>query len=647
MKCIHVQLCLALFCVAGWCVFPARANVNGPYVDFHFDQADIRLVVKIVGEMTGRRFVLDDKVQGVVTVVTPSQIPEEEVFPFLMSILESRGYSVVARQDAYHVVPLLPRDIPEAPVFGLEQDAADALGLITRVLRIRHISALELRRVVEPMVRGGAAGAITAFGPTNHLIITDTADNIRRIEKLIADLDREGAQKSVEVVVLKHASPEDVARQMNAALQGAESAGRRLSQHVRQIAEGGATLAGEAMTIAAPHANSLLLVGGPMQIAEMRRLVGLLDVETPSGYGRLNVIFLKYLNAEEAAKSLNSLLTKSAEQEQRLLLSVEPSVANNALLVDAAPRDFDILKELVARLDVPPQQVMVEILIAEVGLGKQLDLGVEWSAIEQPAAGRTTVVGRSRPGDEDSLQKALEGMFPEGLTVGVARGVFVDAEGRTVPRVPFLIRAMAEDRDVKILSNIPLWAQNNMEASVSVVDNIPILRSTIEGGAGTARDVIQNIERMDVGIQLKVTPYINPDRDVRMMLNPIIEAIIDEGSTATQFTPTIARREVNTVVTVPDRSTVVISGLMRDDRIRTISKVPLLGDIPLLGHLFRRNVDRTQRTNLLIFVTPHIVTDLESAARIRDALEDQTLIDRTAGEWRIPEPPVEPQPGGG
>lgn len=607
----------------------ALARPNAGNVDFSFDDADIRLVIRLVGEMTERRFVMDDQITGRVTVVAPSEISLDNVFPFLMTILQSQGYSVIERNGLYHVVQIPERQLSDARLYGVEDDSTAAVGLITRIIPIRHISAVELRRMLEPMVRGGRDGAVAVFGPTNHLIITDTADSLARIEKLIQELDQAGAQSVFEVVPLEHASAGDLARQLTQALVASESAGRRLSQHMRQIADGGGATAGEAMVIPADHANSLLLVGAPQQLAELRRLVNLLDVETPSGYGRLNVIFLRYLDAEEAAGNINGLLARTAEVEERTVLSVEPNIANNALLVDASPRDFELLRNLVERLDLPPQQVMVEILIAEVSMGKQLDLGVEWSAIDEPRQGSTTIIGRSRPGDEDTLNNVLEGVFPQGLSLGVARGFYTDPQGRVVPRVPFLLRAMAEDRDVKILSNIPLWAQNNMEASVSVVNNIPLLTSTIEGGAGTARDVIQNIERTDVGIHLRVTPYVNPDNEVRMKLNPIIEAILEAGPPDRQFTPTIARREVDTTVTIPDRATVVLSGLMREDIVQVQSKVPLLGDIPLLGRLFRRDTDRTERTNLLIFVTPHIVTDLAHAEELRDRLEERTGVDRS------------------
>jgi general secretion pathway protein D len=153
-----------------------------------------------------------------------------------------------------------------------------------------------------------------------------------------------------------------------------------------------------------------------------------------------------------------------------------------------------------------------------------------------------------------------------------------------------------------------------------------MLKSTVEGGAGTARDIIQNIERVDVGMKLKFTPHVNPDKEITMQLSPSIEAITDAGASGT-FTPTIAKREVSTTVTVPDKATIVISGLIREDRVKTVYKVPILGDIPILGILFRSTSDVKQRTNLLIFVTPHIVTDVREAAKMKDALIKRTALD--------------------
>ena len=609
---------------AGLSHTPAQTG-GTPYVNFSFDQVDIRLLVKLVGEMTGKRFVVDSAVNGKVTIVSPPQIPVDEVYPLFLSVLESTGYSVVEQDGVCNVVALPERGVASAPVVS-EGDTARREGVITKIIRVENISAIELKKVLEPMVRGGKTGALAAFGPTNHLIVTDTSENIKRIEQIIRELDKPGSARIVEFVKLEHASAEDVAEQLTAAIRGMESADKSVSRHIQQVAEGAGSVPGDVAVVPSSGANSLVLVGTTVQLAEIKRIVQMMDVEATSGYGRLNAIFLKYLSADEAAKSLNALLAKTVDKDKRQRIAIEPSIANNALIVDAAAKDFEFVRSLVEQLDQVPQQVLVEILIAEVNIGKNLDLGVRWQTIDTPEDGKTTALGSSNLGETDAIMDFVtKGVFPQGLAVGVAKGTYTDAKGNVVPKMPVLIQALAKDRDVKILSNVPLWAQNNTEASVSVVDNIPILKSTVDAGAGTARDIIQNIDRVDVGMKLKFTPHVNPNREVTMQLNPSIEAVIDPGTAGT-YTPTIAKREVTTTVTVPDKATVIISGLIREDMIKTVYKVPLLGDIPLLGILFRSTSNQKQRTNLLIFVTPHIVTDIREAAEMKDAFMNRAAL---------------------
>ena len=264
-------------------------------------------------------------------------------------------------------------------------------------------------------------------------------------------------------------------------------------------------------------------------------------------------------------------------------------------------------------------------LIAEVSLGDDFDLGVGLSTIEEPRDGSNTLVGRSRPGEEDGIMNLMSnGMLVQGLSLGVAGGTIRLSDDSEAPAIPFLLTALAQDREIKIISNPSLLAEDNQEATVQVVDDIPLLKSEISAGAGTARDIIQEIERREVGLKLTMTPHINDDNEIQLELNPIIEAIVDEGDSDTPFTPTIARREVTTTVTLENEQTVVISGLIREDEINQVSKVPFLGDIPILGHLFRSTSERRQRTNLLIFVTPHLVADKGDADRLRLELEART-----------------------
>lgn len=604
------------------------AATNAPAFNFNFDQLDIRVLVKLAGEMTGRKFIVDDKVAGKVTVVSPERIAREEVLPLLQSALEASGFSLADRGDAVHIIPLPKGEAGGAQVVGPDAQTP-ASGYITKVVKVGHVSAVELKKLLEPLIRGGKEGAVSAFAGSNHLIITDTADNVRQAEKIVAELDRAGSAQTIQVIPLQHASPDDIAPEITLALKGAQSAGSAVARHLQQVGEGLSSLPSGPMIIPSPHAMSLVVVGTPLQIEDVKRTIGLLDVEPKAGAGRLHVIFLKYLLAEDAAKSLNALLAKTVDKDKRSTIALESSSANNALIVEASQGDFMVVKELVTQLDTMPQQVLVEIMIAEIQAGKSLDFGATLSTVEIPDSGQTAVIGRSRPANSDTIMDAItQGIFPQGISFGIAHGSSTDASGNKIPNVAAAITALAQNRDVKILSNVPLWAQNNAEATVNVVENIPVLKSTIQGGSGTARDVIQNIDRMDVGIKLKLTPHVNPDSEITLKLNPSIEAIVDEG-TAGQFSPTIARRDVTTTVTVSNNQSVIISGLIREDRVNQINKVPLLGDIPLLGWLFKSKSDAVKRTNLLILVTPHLVSDARAAAAMKAEWQQRAAIDPT------------------
>ena len=606
-------------------------------VQFSFEQADIRLVTQIVGKITGKKFVVPEGITGKVSILAPGPIPIEEVYPLYLNTLEASGYTVAAREGVYQVVLL-----PAGP--ALPSGSGEGGGLVTKLIPLKNVSAADVKKSFEPLVRGGKEGALEAFVPGNHLIVTDTAANVARLEGLLAQIDKPGAGSVVEVVALKFAGAEEVADQLRATFGAADSAVNKINRHFQQVTGGTGELPTDFTVVSVPQANSLILVGLPMQLAETKRIIEKMDVENPNGFGRLNAIFLKYLSAEEASKSLNALLGKAPTTEGAPVqrdIAIEPSVANNALLVDASAQDFEYVRRLVERLDVVPQQVLVEVLIAEVNMEKGLDLGVEWFGIDEPNGSGTGAFGRSRYGDTDAMMAMLkDGTFPQGLAMGVISGTFTGPDGKVYNQIPLYLQAVAGNRDLKILSNIPLWAQNNLEASVSVVENIPILKSSVEG-SGSDRDYIQNIDRLDVGIKLKLTPHVNPDREIQLDLNPSIESVVEESSDALKYTPTIAKREVKTTVTIPDRATVILSGLIREDTAQIATKIPLLGDIPFLGALFRSTSDSKKRTNLLIFVTPRIVTDMQLAEREKARLERATSLAGAESALDRPDPAAE------
>ncbi len=621
---------------------------NGKYLNFSFDQVEVRNFVKLVGEITGHRFIIDSKVAGNVTVVYP-KIPADEVFPVFVSILESVGCSVdEVKTGVYRVVSLAPRTSKSGPIIGPNEKTPER-GLITKIIRIEHVNAAELVKILEPKIAGGKEGAIGSIDSTNHIILTDTAENIRRIEKLIAEVDKPGLARSSDVVSLKYASAEELADQLTRAIGGTSQSSVRRSVARYGSAAAIAKQSGgqRAVVVAAPHSNSLILVGSQSQLTELKSIIAKMDIDSPSGSGRLSAVFLKYIAADEAAKSLNALMAKkgsgrtSTGGAPRLSggnrgIAIEPHLANNALLIDAMPRDFELVRDLIEQIDLPPEQVLIEVLIVEISMRDQLDIGVNMIAIDMPSgAGQDVLSGASITKDSASslLAAAQTGLFPGGLSLGVTHGNSVDSEGNVSVSYPGLLNidAMRKDGSFDILSNIPLVTQNNKEATVSIVENIPIVKSTITG-SGSGRDVIQNIDRIDVGIKLKLTPHINPGGEVLMALNPSIEMIIDPGTVADGMAPTIARREISTTVTVPDGETIVLSGLIQEDHTEAVRRIPILGSIPLLGWLFRHKISDKKKTNLLVFVTPHIVTDHAAARKMTEAWDKKTTLEAVSGK---------------
>ncbi len=621
-----LSICISsiLFCMV--------ASADDRFVDLTGDQIEVRALVKLVHLHTGRKFIVDEDVKGKVTIMMP-RIPADQVYPLFVSILESIGCSVADNDGVYRVVSVGKAAIPMAKVFGPD-DKVPAEGLLTKVIRLEHVNVADMQKALSSMLGQAKTGAMAALESTGHLIITDSAENVRRIGQIVAQVDKPGLARVTEIVELEHADAKAMANQLETAMEGlggsAETRASRLRQRLGQPASVGSR---QATIVAAPHSNSLILVGTAAQLKELKRIVKRMDVDASDGRGRLNAIFLKYISAEDTAKNLNELLSKSilAKQEQtgkRVAIAIQASVENNALLVDAMPHDFALVSDLVAQLDTAPRQVLIEVVIAEVSVNDELDIAVELAAIDEPSKiGDSVIRGSStfKDGAENLMNAVQQGVFPRGIAIGIAQGSRVDGEGGLVSGIPGIINidAMKRDRNFKIKQMPSLLAQNNKEASVSIVNEIPILKSTIRG-AGADKEIVENIERIEVGIKLKIKPQVNAGSEVMMNLNTSIEAVIDPGPSGTRFAPTIARREVSTSVTVPDGHTVVISGLTKENETKIVKRVPVLGSMPLIGMLFRRTVKTKEETNLLIFVTPHIVADPETARKLADEWQKRT-----------------------
>jgi general secretion pathway protein D len=398
-------------------------------LNFTFSQVDVRTFVKVISEVTGRRFIVDEAVKGQVTIMAP-RVPVAEAYSLFTRILESIGCAVVEGPEVNRIVLLPTRVMPSAPVVG-ENGRISGNGLITRVIRLRNTNVADLRKVLDGLTGREKGGSATILESSNHIILTDTVENVLRFEQLIAEIDKAGAGTTSEVVFLKFASAAEFVQQYNQAASG---------QRV-MIREGVTTRSGsDLVMLASPQSNSIIMIGPAGAIAEVKRILASVDIETTAGRGNLHAIFLQYLSAEEAAKSLNALLERSLGKDppkagERRRLSVEASSANNALLVDASSMDFQMIRELVQELDRIQSQVLIEVVIAEVSADDSLDLGVEMTALNAPAkVGDSVVQGATRLGDNPgSINDIIQnGVFPRGIMVGVAKGNRVRWEGGIV-----------------------------------------------------------------------------------------------------------------------------------------------------------------------------------------------------------------------
>ncbi len=621
-------------------------NSNGT-VNFSFDQVDVRALVKLMSDLTGRSFMVDEAVKARITVVAPG-VPVSELYPLFVGVLESAGCGLIDQGQVARVVLLPPRGMPPAPLVS-GNAVFTGTGIVTRLVRLQNRNALEIKKALDGVMGRDKVSAIAAVESSNHLVITDTVGNIRRMEALIAQLDQPGLGVGTEVVALRYLDATEVAQQFNDIYSRREKVTQAASGQTPNNASPNNL---SFCLVAVPYANSVVAIGAPADISDFKSTVAKIDVMSPSGLGNLHTVFLNYLSSDEAARALNNLFGNtstapgsgrtapqqivysggSRPADPRRRIWIEPSAANNALLVDASPIDFERIRDLIAQLDSMPEQVLIEVLIAETSWADGSEFGMQIAAVKVPSQnGKMALQGAVTEPDAGSatlLNSLQNNLFPNGISFGLGYRSGTDNNGNPIMSYPAALNlnAVKSKSDFKVLSNVPLLTQNNKEASVSVVNNIPILKSTISAGAGTARDVIQNIERMDVGIKLKMTPRINPNHDVTLILNPIIEAVTQTTGSGpdANFTPTIARREVSTTVTVPDGRTIVISGLIREDRRSSIARVPILGSIPLLGWFFRHTKDSVERTNLIIFVTPRVVTATAAADKATENLGRRT-----------------------
>ena len=579
IKCILLSVGLML----------ASAQALAEEVTLNFSDADLVAVINSVSQITGKNFIIDPRVKGKVTVVSSKPLNETEVYNVFLSILQVHGFSTVPTENAIKIIPDATAKQSSAPINAASLNPGDQL--ITRVLTIEHINAAQLVPILRPLV--AQQGHLAAYPTTNVLIISDRASNILRIDRIIAQMDKE-IDSEIEIIKLKHAFAAEVVRLLT---------GLSLTTPDQKVRTGGGIKIN-----ADERTNSILLIGQRAERLKYRAIIADLDSPIETG-GNTHVVYLRYANAKNLATILSNVGQEVIKAEAKNVgtaggaaggagatVSVQADEESNALVISAPASIFPSLRSVIQQLDIPRAQVHIEAIIAEVALDTSKELGVQWAAFNEGTGAFTSRF----PGDIP-IEEVAEGVIPTGLTLGLGS---ISDSGLSIVT---LIRALAGDAETNLLSTPSIVTLDNQEAEIIVGQNVPFVTGESTGSASSTENPFRTIEREDIGISLRVTPQINEGDAITLDIYQEVSAINSSATGAVDIVTT--KRAISTTVQLEDGQMLVLGGLIDDARRESEQKVPFLGDIPGIGALFRSTSSATVKRNLMIFIRATIIKD--------------------------------------
>ncbi|WP_231876909.1 type II secretion system secretin GspD [Oleiphilus sp. HI0080] len=600
--------------------FAAFSTAEEQTWQVNLKDADIRAFVTQVADITGYSFVIDPRVKGKVTVVSNTPMDKDAVYEMFLSVLGVHGFAAIpgtgvikivqqndAKQEADN--PKLLKRVPNEQI-------------VTRVIQVNNANALELVPILRPMV--AKYGHLAGVAAANALIISDHVSNIKRISKIINELDSP-SKYELEVIQLQEAWVGDMVKLLE------ELAPSELGQSAQSKG------ANKFSVVADQRSNRLILRGDEPFREKMRSLISKLDQPSSTG-GKTKVVRLKHADAEEIAELLSGLMgdivSEEAAEKGQAAPKVDASVyadeGLNALVIRAEPSLLQELEGVIEELDVRRAQVLIEAAIVEIQDNTDNKLGIQWALYDEGASipgaftnfneiglSAANLLGALIDKDNDpngDLDPSLLGSPTTGLTLGVgdtnSNGVSWGA----------LVQALEGDAGANVLSTPKVITMDNQESSIIVGENIPIITGqSSSGGAGTS-DPFTTIEREDVGVKLIVTPSISEGDLVRLEIEQEISGVSPSTAGADIIT---TKRQIKTNVLADDGETIVLGGLIRDDVRMSESKVPLLGDIPWLGALFRSSSEVVTKQNLLVFLRPTILRDKAATRAVTNDKFDQ------------------------
>ncbi|NLD53339.1 MAG: type II secretion system secretin GspD [Burkholderiaceae bacterium] len=636
-------------------VIPVAQSQSEETITLNFKDADIDSVVGAFGHLLNKTFVIDPRVRGKISLETPRPVNKDLAYTLLKTVLRQQGFAIVDIGNLVKVVPEADAKLQSGPVETGRVLDRRGDEIVTQIFQLNHESATNMIPILRPLVSPN--NTITAFPNNNSLIITDYAANINRLARIIANLDNPRTGNPVEVVPIKNSIATDVAVAVSRLLDDTARGGNQ---------PGAAVDPGQRVTVMAdPRTNSVLLRTNSvakMQLA--RSLIEQLDRPASGEQANMRVVYLRNAEAVKLVEVLRAVLSgdQSAggssmspsrnpnpqntlfggsnqqpmggsqpgmtQQQQPLqtseaaqgpvtvvaggaVIAADPST--NSLIITAPEPVYRNIRAVVDKLDSRRAQVYIESLIVEVSAEKASELGIQWQFLSPSSSGRSSVIGGTNlpplSGDGRNIIDASTGSIAQGLNIGLIRSG-VSILGTDAINLGVLARALETELDGNIRATPNLLTLDNEEARIIIGQNVPFITGQYTATGGNLTSPFQTIERQDVGTTLRVRPQVSEGGAVKMQIFQEVSSVQDASLSAGLITN---RRAIESNVLVDDGQIVVLGGLIQDTVEGNVSKVPLLGDIPVLGRLFRYDSRSRRKTNLLVFLRPVIIRDASAA----------------------------------
>jgi len=612
----HPVRLLGLLLALSLALLLRSATLSAQDYTVNLNDTDIQELIKFVAEATGQTIVVDPAVKGKVKVISSKPVSAGELYELFLSILDVHGYAAVRSGNVVRVIQ--NKDARSAPVSVSDgRSETSSEEYVTQVLRLDNISAAKLIPVLRPLVPQQAHMA--AYSPSNAIIISDISSNIDKIRDIIERMDKSAVQQT-DVIKLRYAVAEDVVKMLD-----------QLNKSEAKAAGGEQ----ETLLVADTRTNSVLISGDELERARMRKLIAHLDTPLEQS-GNVKVVYLEYANALDIAEVLTRVMKNISELDTAdganpagrsgNTSTIEADEGTNALIIQPDTDEMAALEAVIARLDIRRAQVLVEAIIVEMEVIDGQDLGLQWLfASDDGAFGSNINANDARARNIAAAvipPRDSAGNRDDGVDIGALAGALAATGGLSLGwgqiddslSMTVILNALKETKNANILSTPSILTLDNQEAYITVGQSVPFVTGsfTNSGGGEGAQNPFQTIQRENVGITLKVTPHINEGDAVVLDISQEVSSLSGLSVAASDIITN--ERKIETKVLVVDGQIVVLGGLIKDDVQDAQQKVPLLGDIPYLGRLFRSDAEKVTKQNLMVFIRATILRDNEQLA---------------------------------